>query len=949
MAYSLRQDKKSESKWWLFRAVKGNFPELITVCAAFFILVLVTYFYVSNLMKKQVDLYARSVMEVHQASMRSLLNAHEAALEHAVLAVAFASDTGASPQEIQELIRSQNFLLASQKDLKGVFLSVYGFLQGYYIDANQLIPGEYFYPRVAPWLRGALQTQGVYHSRPYVEPQSGAAVAAVSMAVNDSRGLNIGVLAVDYYLNPIISEVSSYKVAETGYGILLDDSYTILTCRDQSYVGRNFSELPGFGGVLDHLLERKNQTFDYSDRKHNVLVEYVNINEEKYIAFFSPLENGWHVGVVAPLKYYYSEVFSMIPVLTAISTIAAIILGVILIRLNQARLKSEEESSAKSSFLARMSHEIRTPMNAIMGMCELARRNIDKPVAMEYLAEIKHAGSDLLAIINDILDFSKINTGKIELKNLPYNTSSLFYDVIAIIRVRLGDSPKLSLGFKINPQTPSQFLGDEVRIRQILLNLLSNAVKYTPAGKISLRVDFRKCDGERALLLFQVEDTGLGIKEEDLETVFMDFTRLDYDKRGNIEGTGLGLAISRTLCRAMGGDITVTSEVDKGSTFVASVSQVVEDWTPIGNLIVSARPKLKVFSQEEESVPFTAPGFKILVVDDIATNLIVTEGLLSPYSMDVTLTQSAPQAVELATNNNYDFLFIDHMMPEMDGIETLQRIRKRAPRYKNVPMVALTASVMAGIKEMFLASGFDDYLPKPVDIKSLREILEKWVPKHFRIPSADYRRGDADITPESLSIDGVDVLDVLKKVGGNRVNYIKALTIFVQDVQKSAIQFSNVTQNNLRELQQNLFIINNAASNIGAKKIAKEAIFLEKATREADFFTIQLRLPHFQKELNSLVKRVKEKVLELTSPVAKISQLERNEREVLVNLKEALVSRDLGRVDQILGDLSNLPHDQVNQETLEKLSLQISMADYEEASLYLDDYISHGGVVKHGK
>ncbi|MDR0867995.1 MAG: response regulator [Planctomycetota bacterium] len=395
-----------------------------------------------------------------------------------------------------------------------------------------------------------------------------------------------------------------------------------------------------------------------------------------------------------------------------------------LVVLNRA---AQAASDAKSSFLAQMSHEIRTPMNAIVGMSELARREYGTPLGLERIGDIQQSGANLLAIINDILDFSKIEAGGLTVNCAPYEIASVFNDTRHIIESRIGEKP-LTFTCSIAPEIPARLLGDAVRVRQILLNLLSNAVKYTPRGFVKFFADCEFIDATSARLTFIVDDSGIGIKPEDLPALFGKFKRLDGNQNASIEGTGLGLSIARNLCRAMGGDIAVTSEYRRGSTFTATIMQKYEDRRPLGDISVSVAA-----AETGESVRFTAPAARVLVVDDIATNLKVAKGLLADYQMQIDTCLSGADAVALARKNEYDLIFMDHMMPEMDGIEATKLIRELGERERNLPIVALTANAVSGMREMFLASGFNDFLSKPIDTEKLNALLEQWLPPIKRV------------------------------------------------------------------------------------------------------------------------------------------------------------------------------------------------------------------------
>jgi signal transduction histidine kinase/FixJ family two-component response regulator len=506
---------------------------------------------------------------------------------------------------------------------------------------------------------------------------------------------------------------------------------------------------------------------------------------------------------------------------------------------------AESASRAKSDFLAKMSHEIRTPMNAITGMSELILREKTSPQVQEYAWEIKNSSTNLVSIINDILDFSKIESGKMEIIPAEYQPLSLVNEVVTIVRIRLTGKPVLFVT-NIDSALPRSLVGDAVRIRQIFLNLLSNAVKYTQRGHIVLSVEAEKTDGDMISLSVRVSDTGIGIKAADMDKLFTDFTQFDGQKNRGTEGTGLGLAITRSLCRAMGGDITVESEYGKGSLFAVRIPQKLRNPGPvarvknaetIGVLVYETReiyglslrytfdslgvpctlvsgegdflralsgrgpygfiftapflfdqvkralgdetgaepvlinewgetppdPRIRAITMpagpvsaanilnrleenmseakpEKFAADFTAPDIRVLIVDDIITNIKVAKALLAPYKLQIDICLSGEKAIQLVKDKRYDLILMDHMMPEMDGIETVAAIRaweesrgreKQAPR--GIPIVALTASAVSGMRELFLEKGFDDYLSKPIEVSKLNELMKKWIPPEKQI------------------------------------------------------------------------------------------------------------------------------------------------------------------------------------------------------------------------
>ncbi len=605
----------------------------------------------------------------------------------------------------------------------------------------------------------------------------------------------------------------------------------------------------------------------------------------------------------------------------------------------------------KTDFLANMSHEIRTPMNAVIGMAEMALREDIPDAARNYIGQIKSSGRILIAIINDILDFSKIESGNMEIIPTDYIPTSMFNDVSNIVMMRIG-SKDISFELNLPPDIPSMLNGDNIRIRQILINLANNAVKFTEHGKVSISVSYTRKDDNNIMLRVSVQDTGIGIKPDDLSKIFESFSQVDSKRNRSVEGTGLGLAISQRLVDLMNGTLEVESEYGKGSTFSFTIPQTVIDWSPgmtvpnagkcVGLALLSDRsltdnfkhdscslgvtsiildndtdlsPKIEevtyqnpestlfLFTDEEALTPdrrscleahpdvicvivtdftercdvtlpnmvqikkplstmnlsmiynrekvyfdagqsddissFTAPGASVLLVDDNPVNLAVAEGLLEPLKMSVMSVESGQEAVRLTDDHKFDIIFMDHMMPEMDGVEATHIIRERHPEYNDIPIIALTANAIGEARDMFLKEGLDDFVAKPIEVRNLISKVKQWLPAEKikmlsaqEIKAAQTASADTGNDAEAPVIGDLDTASAISMIGSEKVfrNILKEY-LRVMELKAKTIR-TDYESEDWPAYTREVHALKSSSRQIGATALADLAAELEKAGKE---------------------------------------------------------------------------------------------------------------------
>lgn len=528
---------------------------------------------------------------------------------------------------------------------------------------------------------------------------TGVVLSSVVILVWSRKVYDFGSLASGALLNSMSDGVIALdeKKRIVNYNPAAADIFAELNSRA---IGRNVSEIPNFPKV--EAGEEVQNEFYQGDRFYQSHVEHIS---DRF-------------GV---LKGYVVVVLDMTEMRNRIEEI------------KQVRIQAEQANKAKSEFLANMSHEIRTPMNAIVGLSDIIMEESKGRKVYSYACDIKSASKNLLSLINDILDLSKVEAGKMELVESDYHIKTVVDEVINMME---GAASKKGILLKCeyDMSIPCRYRGDAVRIRQILINLLNNGLKFTKEGHVKLSVSGvpgEKPGTER--IHMEVEDTGCGIQKEDLVKIFENFSQVDAKQNRSVEGTGLGLSISRRLVELMGGNIRVESVYGEGTTFILEIIQEIVDTRSLSEI-----PE-EIVRKEEEIRLFVTDDYRVLVVDDNLVNRKVARGFLRPYGFAIDEAGGGREAIDKVLQTRYDIIFMDHMMPEMDGIEAVQVIRKDCGENGMFPVIiALTANAMEGVRETFLQQGFQDFITKPLDKKTLNEALLRWIPEGRRKESATW-------------------------------------------------------------------------------------------------------------------------------------------------------------------------------------------------------------------
>ena len=591
----------------------------------------------------------------------------------------------------------------------------------------------------------------------------------------------------------------------------------------------------------------------------------------------------------------------------------------------QAELKdalkgAQDANSAKSSFLASMSHEMRTPLNAVVGLSELILNTDEvKGETADRLDKIHSSGMTLLGIVNDILDLSKIESGKFNIHPIKYETASLINDIVSLNIVRIGEKP-VEFKLDVDENMPESLYGDDLRIKQIFNNLLSNALKYTKQGRVDWKVTFEQ-DCGNTWVISEVRDTGVGIKPEDIGKLFKDYSQVEADTHRKTESTGLGLAITKRLIDMMDGEISVESEYGVGSVFRVRLLQLCVSAKPIGKVIAenlmsdrfAAVKRMKSAGLTRLDMSYA----RVLVVDDVQTNLDVAKGMLKPYKISVDCASSGMQAIEMVRDGavQYDAIFMDHMMPEMDGIETTGIILDELGpiRGRHTPIIALTANAIAGNEKMFLEHGFSAFITKPIDLMRLDAVLRQWVRDKDREnggagPVNSNRQPVGDICG-GLYMEGLDTEAGVKRFGNIWETYISILRSYIINTRLILTNMNKkLEEGNLSDYAIYVHGIKGSSFGVGANRAGDEAERLEFLAKAGDADGVNAGNGAFCEYLRGLLVKIGD-MLDKYESTRRKPAADAPDAELLEEIRAACDNYDVDRADEIMEALESYEYE----------------------------------------
>jgi len=882
-----------------------TYAQVLLVLVAFALMVFISsYFVRTEIVHPALKKEAESALDYAQASLMSEVQEQEITLANATKTVRLMIMSGLySTDSIKRYVKH---LLPSIVEVHGVF--------GEKESSESL------------WYKAALENNGEPATlEPYYDSLQGALIT-YSRCLFDEQGKRMAVIGVVVKLDK--ERIIKTQIEHGGFGFLLNSNYEIIAHEYVEYLGKNIQEKRMPLTPLRKKLMLGLKVFEH---------EMLNYKGEKVVVFVRKMPNGWSIGIVTPREKYYESVNRMVGILIGVASVLAIALSIVLIHIIKARATAtieaekmrhiaEKANKAKSAFLAKTSHEIRTPMNAILGVTEIQLQDTSLATNMrEAFSMIYNSSNLLLGIINNILDLSKIEAGKMELVFAKYDVASFISDTVQLNIMR--NSRKIEFELKVDENIPMELIGDEIRVKQILNNLLSNAFKYTERGNVKLSVMYETGpDKDSTILLFHISDTGQGMTEEQKNKLFdSEYIRFNLEANHTVEGTGLGMNIVQHLVKMMNGSISVESKLGKGTTFVLRLPQQNYGTETIGKERAESLMQLRVVDlvklRGAQFMREYMPYGKVLIVDDVESNLFVARGLMMPYGLTIDIVSSGFEAIDKIKDGNvYDIIFMDHMMPKMDGIETTKIIRELG--YKN-SIVALTANALIGQAKIFLDNGFNEFISKPIDIRQLNSVLNKLIrDKQSPEVIAQARKS----MPPKSSVQVAIAADT------------DLLSVFSRDAKKVAHVFEatlekleNISDEDLHTYAINAHSIKSAFANIGENTLSQMAFELEKAGDKHDKDLIRQKTQSLIDALRLIIKRADEE--KDKKPTATKNENSDDLKEQFNIICLACENYDIKKANVALEKLKKGTWTKETEELIDKISEHLLHSDFDEALL----------------
>ena len=927
-----KKEKKAES---VLKRV-----DMTTIIILFFLAVVMAYYTMLQSEMKQKVIVTRELVATKSANQ---INEYLSTGVDIIRGASYTLDDmirkGKSHAEMTDFLEKQ--YAATEHITAGNSTGLYAVVEDEFIDGTGWVPAADYVPQERPWYGGALANIGqVAVVDPYLDAKTHTMMITLSKSLCDVKS----VAAMDFSLKHLqaMTEELAAK-GDSDIEIVLDRKYQVVAHSNRAEVGKSYLTEEGtFGRVLvDKLRSTEDKYFSF------------RFGDAEYVVYSMPVANSWLCLSVFDATATFAQlrrtlVLTIIVLLLVISVILFIMSRYekksrLAQELNQKAETAAAANEAKSTFLSNMSHEIRTPINAVLGMNEMILRESREPNVIEYAENIHTAGSTLLGLINDILDFSKIEAGKMEIVPVDYDLSSVFNDLVNMIHTR-ADAKGLKLLLDFDQETPKLLYGDEIRIKQVITNILTNAVKYTEKGSVTFSVKFERVpdDPDSVLLCVAVKDTGIGIKPEDMEKLFSKFERIEEKRNRNVEGTGLGMTITLNLLEKMGSSLQVESTYGVGSTFSFKLRQRVNKWEPLGDYKASYQELLKGHKKYREK--FTAHEALVLMVDDNPMNLTVFKSLIKQTKVQVDTANDGDEGLLLAKEKKYDIIFLDHMMPGKDGIETLHELKKQeSGPNRNTPVICLTANAISGAREQYIEAGFNDYLTKPIDTDKLEEMLLTYLPQEkMQEAGEEVMVQENEEIPESLApLQGAEWLDMRIgiKNSGSVEAYLPLLKIFYESIDETEQAIEGFyAERNIKDYTIKVHALKSSARIIGAQEFGEEAQLLENAGKAENREYIRAHHEGFIETYRGFKAQLaavfanEQTAAEDEKPEADAVLME----SVYEEMREAAEEMDCDRLEEIFTEMEDYRIPDGEVELYKKLKQAVDHFDYEGILTLLD-------------